>query len=157
RLVDAGAVRACGALRRRLGPDRVRPELRHAAARALRAEGAQGLRVQVGYPHEVTASPAHFLELHHGDAPFLIPNAWDAGTAKLFQSLGAAAIATTSSGYAATLGRLDYDMTRAEALAHCRVLADAVTIPVSADFENGFADSPDDVAEAVREAKTTGI
>jgi 2-methylisocitrate lyase-like PEP mutase family enzyme len=100
---------------------------------------------------------AHFLTLHHGDAPFVIPNAWDAGSAKLFESLGAAAIATTSSGYAATLGRLDYDMTRAEAVAHCRVMANAVFIPVSADFENGFADDPDDVAEAVREAKDTAL
>jgi 2-methylisocitrate lyase-like PEP mutase family enzyme len=100
---------------------------------------------------------AKFLALHHGDAPFVIPNAWDAGSAKLFESLGAAAIATTSSGYAATLGRLDYDMTRAEAVAHCRVITGAVTIPVSADFENGFADDPADVAEAVREAKDTGL
>jgi 2-methylisocitrate lyase-like PEP mutase family enzyme len=103
------------------------------------------------------ADPAEFLALHHRDAPFVIPNAWDAGSAKLFQSLGAEAIATTSSGYAATLGRLDYDMTRAEALAHCRVMADAVTIPVSADFENGFADDPNAVAESVREAKNTGL
>src|SRR5690349_2175424 len=135
-----------------MGPDRVRPELRHTSARALRAEAARGVRVQVGSAHEVThggGAPAelaaHFRELHHGDAPFLIPNAWDAGSAKLFQSLGAAAIATTSSGYAATLGRLDYDMTRPEAIAHCRVMASAVTIPASADFENGFADDPSDV------------
>src|SRR4051794_9404712 len=100
---------------------------------------------------------AHFLELHHGDAPFLIPNAWDAGSAKLFQSLGASAIATTSSGYAATLGRFDYDMTRAEALAHCRDMSAAVTIPASADFENGFADDPAEVADAVREAKDAGL
>lgn len=100
---------------------------------------------------------AHFLALHHGDAPFVIPNAWDAGSAKLFESLGAAAIATTSSGYAATLGRLDYDMTRAETVAHSRVMAGAVAIPVSADFENGFADDPADVAEAVREAKDTAL
>ena len=100
---------------------------------------------------------ADFLALHQGDAPFVIPNVWDPGSAKLFESLGAAAIATTSSGYAATLGRLDYDMTRAEAVAHCRVISNAVTIPVSADFENGFADDPADVAEAVREAKDTGL
>ncbi len=98
-----------------------------------------------------------FLELHHGDAPFVIPNAWDAGSAKLFESLGAKAIATTSSGYASTLGRLDYDMTRPEAVAHCRAMAAAVTVPVSADFENGFADDPADVADAVREASDTGL
>ena len=100
---------------------------------------------------------ARFLALHHGDAPFVIPNAWDAGSAKVFASIGAAAIATTSSGYAATLGRLDYDMTRAEALAHCRVMTEAVPIPVSADVENGFADDPDAVAESVREAVNTGL
>ncbi len=103
------------------------------------------------------ARAAHFLALHHGDAPFVIPNAWDPGSARLFQSLGAAAIATTSSGFAATLGRLDYDMTRAEAIEHCRVMANALTVPVSADFENGFADEPDDVAAAVVEAKDTGV
>ena len=99
----------------------------------------------------------HFLGLHHGDAPFVVANAWDAGSARLFQSLGAAAIATTSSGFAATLGRLDYDMTRAEAIEHCRTMAAAVAIPVSADFENGFADDPAAVAEAVLDAKDTGV
>ncbi len=100
---------------------------------------------------------AQFLALHHGDAPFVIPNAWDAGSAKLFASLGAAAIATTSSGFAATLGRLDYDMSRPEVVAHCRVMTAAVSIPVSADFENGFADEPDAVAESVREAVDAGV
>ncbi len=98
-----------------------------------------------------------FLALHRGPAPLLLPNAWDPGTAKLFGSLGFAAIATTSGGFAATLGRLDGQVTRDEALAHCQVLAGATGLPVSADLENGFADSPAGVAETIRLAIGTGL
>ncbi|HUF34124.1 MAG TPA: isocitrate lyase/phosphoenolpyruvate mutase family protein, partial [Acidimicrobiales bacterium] len=98
-----------------------------------------------------------FLALHHGDRPLLQPNAWDAGSARILASLGFAAIATTSSGFAATLGRLDGSVTRHEALAHAAELAAAVDVPVAADTENGFADDPDGVADTVRLACATGI
>lgn len=98
-----------------------------------------------------------FLELHHGPAPLLIPNPWDAGSAKLLESLGFAALATTSSGFAATLGRLDGSVTRDEAIAHGAALAAATSVPVSADLENGYADDPAGVAETVRLAIEAGL
>lgn len=99
----------------------------------------------------------HFLALHRGDGPLLMPNAWDRGSAVLLASLGYQAIATTSSGFAATLGRLDGNVTRDEALAHAADLVDATALPVSADLENGFADDPADVAATVAEAVEVGL
>jgi 2-methylisocitrate lyase-like PEP mutase family enzyme len=98
-----------------------------------------------------------FLRLHDGPKPLLMPNPWDAGSAKLLASLGYRALATTSSGFAATLGRLDGSVTRDEALAHARTIAEATALPVSADLENGFADDPDGVAETVRLAIDSGV
>lgn len=98
-----------------------------------------------------------FLALHHGDTPLLIPNPWDCGSAKLLASIGFHALATTSSGHAATLGRLDGAVTRAEALDHARAMASAVDVPVSADLEHGFADDPAGVADTVRLASGTGL
>lgn len=100
---------------------------------------------------------AHFLTLHRSGEPLLMPNPWDAGSAKLLVSLGYSALATTSSGFAGTLGRLDGDVTRDEALAHGEQLAAAVDVPVSADLENGFGDSADEVAETIRLASGTGL
>jgi len=100
---------------------------------------------------------ARFLALHRRDRPLLQPNAWDAGSARLLASLGFEALATTSSGFAATLGRRDGTVTRDEALEHGRQLAAAVDIPVSADTEDGFADDPAGVAETVRLACGTGL
>ncbi len=103
-------------------------------------------------------SAERFLDLHRGDrGPLLMPNPWDAGSARLLESLGFEALATTSSGFAATLARLDYGVTRDEALAHAAALVAAVEVPVSADLENGFADDPDDVGETVRRAAQTGL
>ena len=98
-----------------------------------------------------------FLALHRGDGPLLMPNAWDRGSAVLLASLGYQAIATTSSGFAATLGRLDGSVTREEALAHAADLVDATALPVSADLENGFADDPAEVAATVAEAVEVGL
>jgi 2-methylisocitrate lyase-like PEP mutase family enzyme len=98
-----------------------------------------------------------FLARHRGATPLLMPNAWDAGTAKIFESLGFEAVATTSSGHAATLGRLDGGVTRDEVLDHAGDLAAAVDIPVSCDFENGFADDPAAVAVNVELARETGL
>ena len=95
--------------------------------------------------------------MHHGDTPLLIPNPWDCGSAKLLQSLGFHALATTSSGHAATLGKLDGAVTRAEALVHAAAMVAAVDVPVSADLEHGFADDPAGVAETVRLALETGL
>src|SRR3954447_6710682 len=86
-----------------------------------------------------------------------MPNPWDAGSARLLESIGFQALATTSSGFAATLGRLDGGVTRDEAIAHSAAGVEAVEVPVSAALENCFADSPDDVAETIRMAVATGL
>jgi 2-methylisocitrate lyase-like PEP mutase family enzyme len=99
----------------------------------------------------------HFLALHERDRPLLLPNPWDAGSARVFANLGFEALATTSSGYAATLGRLDYSVTRDEAIAHAATIAEATELPVSADLENAFADEPEAVAETVRLAVGAGL
>ena len=86
-----------------------------------------------------------------------MPNPWDAGTAKMLASLGFAALATTSSGHAATMGRLDGGVQRDEALAHAASIVEAVDVPVSADLENGFADAPSGVAETMRLSIEVGL
>src|SRR4051812_24016274 len=91
-----------------------------------------------------------FRALHDGDTPLLLPNPWDVGSAKLLASLGFQALATTSSGHAATLGRLDGSITRDEALEHAAMIVGATELPVNADLENGFADDPAGVGEPVR-------
>jgi 2-methylisocitrate lyase-like PEP mutase family enzyme len=100
---------------------------------------------------------ARFLELHRGEAPLLLANAWDVGSAKLLASLGFQALATTSSGYAASLGRLDYGVTREESLAHAAALVAATDVPVSADLEECFALDAAGVAETVRLALDAGL
>jgi 2-methylisocitrate lyase-like PEP mutase family enzyme len=100
---------------------------------------------------------ARFLELHAGPEVLLLPNPWDQGSAKVLVAVGFQALATTSGGFAATLGRGDGAVTRDEALAHARLLAGAVDVPVSADLENGFADDPAGVAETVRGAVAAGL
>ncbi|NKB52273.1 MAG: isocitrate lyase/phosphoenolpyruvate mutase family protein [Rhizobiaceae bacterium] len=99
-----------------------------------------------------------FRELHIPGDPFIIPNAYDVGSAKMLAGLGAKAIATTSSGFAFTLGRPDMgNVSRDEMLDHCEDMVRAVGIPVSADLENGFADDPDGVAETVEMAAEVGL
>ncbi|MDQ1481495.1 MAG: hypothetical protein QOI44_2356 [Actinomycetota bacterium] len=98
-----------------------------------------------------------FLALHHGDAPLLMPNPWDIGSARILESLGFQALATTSSGFAGTLGRLDGQVTRDEALAHAADVAGAVDGPVSADLENAFADEPEGVAATIAGAIAAGL
>jgi 2-methylisocitrate lyase-like PEP mutase family enzyme len=96
-----------------------------------------------------------FRALHEGDA-FIIPNPWDAGSAKVFAALGFQALATTSSGFAFTLGRPDGSVTLDEVAAHVRLLADATDLPVSVDLENGFGPAPEDAARAIRRAADAG-
>ena len=98
-----------------------------------------------------------FLELHVPGEPLLLPNPWDIGSAKILVSLGFKALATTSSGFAAGLGRPDMSVTRDEALAHAAAIVAAVDVPVSADLENGFGDGPDEVAFTVSGAHATGL
>src|SRR3954451_16054343 len=98
-----------------------------------------------------------FLDLHIPGTPLLMPNAWDAGSARLLASLGFSALATTSSGFAATLGRLDGSVTRDEAIAHSAAVSAATDVPVSADLENGFADDPAGVAATIRLAIGAGL
>jgi 2-methylisocitrate lyase-like PEP mutase family enzyme len=98
-----------------------------------------------------------FLALHHGPQPLLIPNPWDVGSAKLLQWLGFSALATTSSGIAASMGKLDGSLTRDETLAHAAAIAAATDLPVSADLEDGFSARPEGVAETVRLAIAAGL
>jgi 2-methylisocitrate lyase-like PEP mutase family enzyme len=98
-----------------------------------------------------------FLASHRRGQPLLMPNPWDIGSARLLASLGFTALATTSSGFAATLGRPDGGVSRDEAIAHGAAIAAAVDIPVSADLENCFADDPDGVADTVRLAVGAGL
>ena len=103
------------------------------------------------------AKADHFLSLHQGPTPLLLPNPWDIGSARLLASLGFSALATTSSGHAATLGRLDGTVSLDEALAHAAQIVGATDLPVSADLENCFADDPAGVAETVRLAAGAGV
>jgi 2-methylisocitrate lyase-like PEP mutase family enzyme len=98
-----------------------------------------------------------FLALHHEQRPLLLPNPWDRGSAKLLASLGFQALATTSSGSAATLGELDGAIGRERALEHAAAIVGASALPVSADLENGFADDAAGVAETVRAAIAAGL
>lgn len=99
-----------------------------------------------------------FRELHIKGDPFMMPNAWDMGSAKLLAALGAKAIGTSSAAHAFTLGRPDMGtITREETLTHAQDLVGAVNIPVSGDFENGFGDDPETVAETVRLAGEIGL
>ena len=100
---------------------------------------------------------ADFRALHVPGSPLLLPNPWDLGSARVLVSLGFRALATTSSGFAATLGRPDGGVSRDEAIAHGAVIAAGVDVPVSADLENGFGDEPTDVAETVRAAAAAGL
>jgi 2-methylisocitrate lyase-like PEP mutase family enzyme len=98
-----------------------------------------------------------FAELHQSGC-FVIPNPWDIGTARMMAALGAKALATSSAGYAFTLGRPDMGrVTRDEMLAHAQDMVAATDLPVSGDFENGFGDDPQTVAETVRLAGEVGL
>ena len=98
-----------------------------------------------------------FWDLHQSGC-FVIPNPWDAGSARLMAACGAKALATTSAGFAFTLGRPDMGhVTRDEALSHAERIVAATDLPVSGDFENGFADAPEDVAETIRLAAEAGL
>jgi 2-methylisocitrate lyase-like PEP mutase family enzyme len=98
-----------------------------------------------------------FRELHQGPGAFVIANPWDAGSARLLEGLGFAALATSSGAQAGVLGRRDGQVRRDEALAHCRAIAAATSLPVSADLEKGFGDAPADAAATIRLAGAAGL
>ncbi len=96
-----------------------------------------------------------FRALHEGE-PFVIPNPWDAGSARMLESLGFQALATTSSGFAFTLGKLDGQVTLDEVAAHVRALDEATALPVSVDLENGYGAEPEAAARAVEKVAEAG-
>jgi 2-methylisocitrate lyase-like PEP mutase family enzyme len=98
-----------------------------------------------------------FRGLHERDSAFIIPNPWSAGTARLLAHLGFEALATTSMGYAFSVGRLDGSLNRQETLDHAADIVAASELPVSADLENGFGDPPEAAAETIRLAGTAGL
>ncbi len=98
-----------------------------------------------------------FRALHRRDHAFIIPNPWDIGTARLLAHLGFEALASTSGGYACSMGQKDYTIGREAMIAHVAALASATDLPVSADLENGFADAPEMVAETIRLAAAAGV
>src|SRR4051794_11262826 len=100
---------------------------------------------------------ATFRALHAGPGAFVIPNPYDIGTARILAGLGFAALATSSAGFAFTIGRRDGAVTRYQALAHARAVVDATDLPVSADLENGFGDDPATIAETIRLAAAAGL
>lgn len=103
-----------------------------------------------------TEKRAAFRALHQQGC-FVLPNPWDVGSARMFQHMGFAALASTSSGYAWTTGRPDYAVTRDDVLQHLTALCGAVDLPVNADFESGFASAPEKIAVNVELAVKTGL
>src|SRR5580693_4441462 len=97
-----------------------------------------------------------FRALHARDTAFIIPNPWDAGTARLLETLGFEALATTSAGYAFSLGKKDSAVGRESMIAHVATICAASDLPVSADLENGFGDAPEMAAETIRLAAAAG-
>jgi 2-methylisocitrate lyase-like PEP mutase family enzyme len=104
-----------------------------------------------------TEKVARFRALHERAGAFVIPNPWDAGSARLLEGLGFEALATTSSGFAQTLGRLDGQVSLEEKAEHCRAVCAATQIPVSADLENGFGHDPAEVALTITSISEAGV
>ena len=106
-----------------------------------------------------TEKAKRFQALHERPGAFLIPNPWDAGTARVLEKLGFEALTTTSAGLAFTLGRRDGDgsVTRDDALANAKAIVEATDLPVAADLENGYGDSPEAAAEMIRLAAVVGL
>jgi 2-methylisocitrate lyase-like PEP mutase family enzyme len=98
-----------------------------------------------------------FRALHEAPGAFVIPNPWDAGSARILAALGFQALATSSGASAGTLGRRDGKVTREEALAHSRAIVEATDLPVAADLEKGFGDAPSVAAETIRLAASVGL
>jgi 2-methylisocitrate lyase-like PEP mutase family enzyme len=106
------------------------------------------------HQHELAA---RFRALHEAPGAFVMPNVWDGGSAAIMAGLGFKALATSSAACAATLGKLDGEVTRDEALTHARLIVSVSSCPVAADLENGFGHAPETVAETIRLAVATGL
>ncbi len=104
-----------------------------------------------------TEKAEKFKSLHERESAFVIPNPWDLGSARLLAGLGFEALATTSAGFANSLGHLDGEVSLDEVIAHCRSLCAATNLPISADLENCFADEPEKVAATVLAAAQAGL
>jgi 2-methylisocitrate lyase-like PEP mutase family enzyme len=100
---------------------------------------------------------ARFRALHEGPSAFVIPNPWDAASARILAGFGFQALATSSAASAAALGRKDHELTREESLAHAHLIVNATALPVSADLGKGFGDAPEVVAETIRQAAEVGL
>ncbi|MET1028534.1 MAG: isocitrate lyase/phosphoenolpyruvate mutase family protein, partial [Dongiaceae bacterium] len=100
---------------------------------------------------------AAFKALHEGTSAFILPNPWDAGSARILESFGYRALATTSAGAAFTEARPDGSSTREQTLENARLIIRTSDLPVSADLENGFGDAPEDCADTIRLAAQTGL
>ena len=135
-----------------VGPDEGGAANRH-SMRALKQPGDEGTRL---FSALLADRVVEFRRLHSAGC-FVMPNPWDAGSARVLQQLGFGALATTSAGFAWTLGRVDNQVTRDEALDHLRSIVGAVTVPVNADFEGGFAVDPQGVYANVTLAVATGV
>jgi len=105
----------------------------------------------------MTDKATRFRVLHQQPGAFIIPNPWDVGSARILASLGFKALATTSAGLAFSLGLREGRLTRAQVLEHCRSIVAATDLPVSADLEKGFGDSPESAAETIQAAAETGL
>src|SRR5437762_13300054 len=98
-----------------------------------------------------------FRALHEGAGPFVIPNVWDGGSAAIMQALGFEALATSSAACAATLGKLDGEVTREEALTHAGLIVSVSACPAAGDLENGFGHAHETVPETIRFASVAGL
>ena len=111
----------------------------------------------------MTASPAmkakadNFYALHQAPGTFIIPNPWDRGSARILAHMGFKALATTSMGYAFSIGQRDNSLTREQTLANAADIVGATDLPVNADLENGFGDTPEEVAKTIHLSAATGI
>jgi 2-methylisocitrate lyase-like PEP mutase family enzyme len=106
---------------------------------------------------EMKAKAEAFHALHQAPGIFIIPNPWDRGTARILAHMGFKALATTSMGYAFSIGQRDNSLTREQTLANAADIAAATDLPVNADLENGFGDRPEDAAETIKLSAATGI
>lgn len=105
----------------------------------------------------MTSKGNQFRALHEQDKAFIIPNPWDPGTARILSTLGFKALATTSAGLAFSMGVCEGQVSRQQVLNHCQAIVDATDLPVSADLEKGFEDSPEGVAKTIELAAQTGL
>jgi 2-methylisocitrate lyase-like PEP mutase family enzyme len=121
------------------------------------AVAPEPLLMRVPMTSDQASRVQRFRALHEQDGTFILPNPWDVGTARILASMGFKALATTSAGLAFSLGVPEGTVSRNQVLEHCSTMSSATDLPVSADLEKGFGDSPESVAETIRAAAETGL